>query len=46
MPQTSTELKAELKQMSEFTGKHAVFFVFKSNVKEKSLCTLEEFVFE
>ena len=46
MPQTSTELKAELKQMSELTGKHAVFFVFKSNVKEKSLCTLEEFGFE
>jgi hypothetical protein len=44
MPQTSTELKAELKQMSELTGKHAVFFVFKSDVKEKSLCTMEEFV--
>ena len=44
MPQTSTELKVELKQMSELTGKHAVFFVFKSDVKEKSLCTMEEFV--
>jgi hypothetical protein len=44
MPQTSTEQKAELKQMSELTGKHAVFFVFKSDVKEKSLCTMEEFV--
>ena len=45
MPQTSTELKSELKQMSELKGKHAVFFVFKSDVKEKSLCTLEDFVF-
>ena len=26
-------------------GKHAIFFVFKSDTKEKSLCTLEDFVF-
>lgn len=26
-------------------GKHAIFFVFKSDTKEKSLCTLENFVF-
>ncbi len=27
------------------TGKHALFFVFKSDTKEKSLCTLQDFVF-
>ena len=27
-------------------GKHAIFFVFKSETKEKSLCTLEDFVFK
>ena len=26
-------------------GKHAVFFIFKSDTKEKSLCTLQDFVF-
>ena len=26
-------------------GKHAIFFVFKSDTQEKSLCTLEDFVF-
>ena len=26
-------------------GKHAIFFVFKSDTKEKSLCTLQDLVF-
>lgn len=26
-------------------GKHAIYFVFKSDIKEKSLCTLKDFVF-
>ena len=26
-------------------GKHAIYFVFKSDTKEKSLCTLEDLVF-
>ena len=26
-------------------GKHAIFLVFKSDTKEKSLCTLEDLVF-
>ncbi len=46
MPKTSTELTAELSGLSELTGKHAIYFVFSSDVKEKSLCTLEDFVFE
>ena len=46
MPQTSTELTADLPALAEFTGKHALFFKFASDTKEKSLCKLEDFVFE
>ena len=45
MPQTSTELSAALPALAELTGKHAIFFVFSSDTKEKSLCILEDFVF-
>ena len=30
---------------NDLAGKHAIFFVFKSDTKEKSLCTLLDFVF-
>ena len=46
MPQASTEVSEMLPSLNELTGKHALFFVFSSPVKEKSLCTLEEFVFQ
>ena len=46
MPQTSTELTAELPALAAFSGKHAIFFLFFSDTREKSLCTLEDFVFE
>ena len=46
MPKTSTELKTALPALAELTGKHALYFVFSSDTKEKSLCTLEDFVFE
>ena len=45
MPKTSTELTVAVPEIAKLTGKHAVFFVFKSDVKEKSLCTLEDLVF-
>lgn len=45
MPQQSTELSAELPKLQELSGKHAIFFVFSSDTKEKSLCTLEDFAF-
>ena len=45
MPQTSTELSAALPALKELTGKHAIFLVFKSDTKEKSLCILEDFAF-
>ena len=46
MPQTSTELSADLPALAELSGKHALFFKFASDTKEKSLCKLEDFVFE
>ena len=46
MPQTSTELSADLPALAELSGKHALFFKFASGTKEKSLCKLEDFVFE
>ena len=46
MPQTSTELAADLPALAELTGKHALFLVFASETKEKSLCTLQDFVFK
>ncbi len=46
MPQASSEVSETLPSLNELTGKHALFFVFSSPVKEKSLCTLEEFVFQ
>jgi hypothetical protein len=46
MPKSSTEMSVSLPKLSELTGKHALFFTFASPVKEKSICTLEDFVFQ
>ena len=46
MAQQPTELTAELPDLAKLSGKHAIFFTFSSNTKEKSLCTLHDFVFE
>ena len=45
MAQQPTELSATLPALEEMEGKHAIFFKFTSDVKEKSLCTLHDFVF-
>ena len=45
MPKTSTEMAIELPALADLTGKHALFFVFASDTKEKSICTLEDFTF-
>lgn len=45
MPQTPTELSADLKGTDKLQGKHAIFFVFKSDTKEQPLCKLHNFVF-
>jgi len=44
-PGTPIELAIPLPGISGITGKHAIFFLFKSDTKEKSLCTLEDFYF-
>ena len=44
--QTPIELTIPLPGLSGLTGKHALFSVFKSTTKEKSLCWLADFVFD
>ncbi|MBQ6752042.1 MAG: family 43 glycosylhydrolase [Bacteroidaceae bacterium] len=46
MPQQPTELSVTLPDLDKLEYKRAIFFVFKSETKEKSLCTLHDFVFE
>ena len=45
MPKTATELTVKLPKLSTYDGKHALFFVFSSSTKEKSLCTLHNLLF-
>ena len=46
MPQVPTETIKQLPALGELTGKHAIFFCFKSETKEKSLCKLCDFSFK
>ena len=46
MPKVSSEFAVPLDPLSNYTGKHAIFFVFKSDTKGKSICSLENFVFQ
>ena len=39
------DISNEVKE-NDLAGKHAIFFLFKSDTKDKSLCTLQDFVFE
>ncbi len=41
--QVKTEMRAELKGLRKLSGKHALYFKFHSDVKEKSICTLHDF---
>ena len=45
MKQEPTELNAVLPDLAKLEYKHAIFFKFKTSTKEKSLCTLHDFVF-
>ena len=45
MPRQKTDLTATIENPAQLAGRHAVFFVFRSAVKEQSLCTLHDFVF-
>ena len=46
MPALPTDMTVTLPALSQMTGKHTIFFVFKSGIKEKSLCTLCDFIFK
>jgi hypothetical protein len=46
MPQEATEAVVDLPELAKLSGKHALYFVFKSNTKQKSLCTLLDFAFQ
>ena len=46
MPQESTQFPVDLPALQELDGKHALFFLFASETKEKSICSLENFVFK
>jgi len=46
MPKTSTEMACPINNPSALAGKHAIYFIFSSDTKEKSICTLEDLVFE
>ena len=45
-PQVPTETITQLPALGELTGKHAIFFCFKSETKEKSLCKLCDLSFK
>ena len=45
MKQEPTVMSVVLPDLSKLEYKRAIFFVFKSNIKDRSLCTLHEFVF-
>ena len=45
MPKESAELKVPVNGLTRLQGKHAIFFVFESDTKEKSLCQLDNFAF-
>ena len=46
MKQSSTDMKVRLARLGSLTGKHAIYLKFKSETKDKSLCTLESLVFK
>ena len=45
MPKTKTSLMADVSKVSQFKGKHALFFVIHATEKDKSLCEIHDFVF-
>ena len=46
MSQEPHDLTLPLPALADVQGKHAIFFLFTSETKEKSICTLWDFVFE
>jgi hypothetical protein len=46
MVQESTALTIDLPELGSLTGKHAIYFKFVSDTKDKSICKLEDFQFQ
>ena len=46
MPKQSTEVAIDVPALKDLKGKHAIYLLFSSDTKEKSICTLEDFVFK
>lgn len=46
MPHEPVVMPASLPALSDIGGKHALFFLFKSEVKQRSLCTLHDLMFK
>ena len=46
MVQNSTDLTVDLPDLAKYKGKHAIFFKFASDTKDKSICILEDFEFK
>ena len=46
MPSVPTEIVLEMPGISGMKGKHAIYFTFSSNTKDKSICTLLDFQFQ
>ena len=46
MEQVPTEMTVILPALSKLSGKHAIYFIFASDTKEKSVCTLLDFKFK
>src|SRR5574344_531735 len=46
MPNKVTQLRSQLSKVNKLKGKHALFFVFSSPTTGKSICEMEDFVFE
>ncbi len=43
--QAPAQARVEIEALKKMSGKHALFFKFSSNTKDKSICTLHDFVF-
>ena len=46
MAQNPTDLSVDLPELANYTGKHAIYFKFESETKEKSICILDDFEFQ
>lgn len=46
MPQVATEIKCKVNHLNDAQGKQALYFVFESKTKDKSMCEIYDFIFK